>query len=136
MTGDYVVQIVLLCHLQQRGKAHGSVAVDAGIGRAAGFVDTDKLVNDPLPEGPGEVHDLIGHIQLEGHLLGVLNVLGRTAGGELSQTAARLAVLPHGDAHAAVALLLHQIGGDRAVNAAAHGDEGAGGMFHLRQLLS
>lgn len=126
MAGDHVLHAVGLGPVQQMAELHIFIAVDAGVGRAARFIDADELFNDLLPEVGGEIQHFVGDIQRKGHLGGVLDVLLRTAGVKAGLAQCFVAGEPHGDAGAVVARLLHQPRRHRAVHAAAHGDEGAG----------
>ena len=91
---------------------HILVAVDAGIGRAAGLVDPDELVDDLLLKIGGEVQHLVGDVHRIGHLGGVLNVPLGAAGVQPLGVHGLVAGEAHGDAG--------------AVHTAAHGDEGTG----------
>ena len=70
-----------------------------------------------------KIKHLIRNVELKRDLARVLDVLFRTAGTEIARTKILVAVKTHGRAHAFVALLSHEKGRARAVDAAAHCDE-------------
>ena len=128
VAGDHIIQPVRPGKIQHLVKFHRAVAVDAGVRRAAGLIGRNELLNDLLAEILGVVHNLEGNVELERDLGGVLNVLGRAAGVKAALPQILVLVQAHRRAHAAVARLLHQVGSDGAVHAAAHGDQYAGGV--------
>ena len=129
MPGHDIFQPLFFRKAEQTVEFHIPVAVDTGVGRTAGLVNADELFDDPAFEVHGEVQNLIGHVQLKGHLAGVVNIPLGAAGVKLAQADIRVAVQPHGGAFAVKAPLLHQIGGNGAVYSAAHGDECAFFLF-------
>ena len=98
------------------------IAVDAGIGRAAGFVFADKAVDNAAFEAGAEVEHIVRYLQLVGDKFGVFHVAQRAAGAVLFQPQVFVREHPQGDAGHVVALLLQKHGGSRAVDAATHGD--------------
>ena len=100
-----------------------AVAVDAGIGGLTGFVAAHKAPDDLIFKILLEIEYIVGHPQPLGHAPGILHIIQGAAGGFLPLSQNRIVKQPHGGADAAIAFLLHQIGGNGAVHAAAHADE-------------
>ena len=123
---DHILHPVRLGPREKMIEFHIFVAVDAGVGRTARFIDPDEFFDDLFPEIGGEIQHLIGDIHRERYLGGVLDVPLRAAGVESRLTQRFVAGEPHGDAGAVVAVLLHQPCRHRAVHAAAHRDQRPG----------
>ena len=123
---DHIVQPVGLGPAEQVVELHILVAVDAGIGRAAGLVDPDELVDDLLLKIGGEVQHLVGDVHRIGHLGGVLDVPLGAAGVQPLGVHGLVAGEAHGDAGAVEAVPLHEPCRHRAIHTAAHGDKGTG----------
>ena len=126
VAGDDILHPVLLRPAEQVVELHILVAVDAGIGRAAGLVDPDELVDDLLLKIGGEVQHLVGDVHRIGHLGGVLDVPLGAAGVQPLGVHGLVAGEAHGDAGAVEAVPLHEPCRHRAIHTAAHGDEGTG----------
>lgn len=65
---------MLLGKIQQLVELHKSVAVDAGIGRAACLIGADKLADDLLLKIQRKIQYLIRNIQLKCNLTRVLDI--------------------------------------------------------------
>ena len=119
---DYICA-ALLGGTEQLVEFHMAVAVDAGIGRAAAFIGADKFFDDFVLEVLSVIQNRIGNIQRKSDLARVLDIL-LGAAGPMTAAADILAMEePHGDALAVITAAFHKISGDRAVNAAAHGNQ-------------
>ena len=116
--------VVLVAGLaQQRAELHDGVAVDARAGRPAVEVGGDERLDDPRAELPLEVHDVERDPEPRGDPAGVVGGVGRAAAAAVLGVGVRDVVEAHPDADDLVPLLVEQRRGDRAVDAARHGDE-------------
>ena len=120
--------------LKQRVEFQKTVAVDAGIRCASRLVFRNKFADDLLFEKPGKADRFVWDAQLMAHEgcvvfipvgAAALWVLALKRGG---------AVQAHRRAGTVVPCLSHQQSGDRAVHAAAHGDQGAHHVFSACRL--
>ena len=101
------------------------VAANARDRRLAGEVGVGEVVDHRRLEPPLEVEDVVGDADAVGDPAGIVDVL---AGAAASRPARGLAMVIElqGNADDVVALLFQQRRGDRAVDAARHGDDDAG----------
>ena len=127
VAGDHIFHALLVCILHQTVEFQIAVAVDAGVGRTAIFIDADKLLHNLLSKLRRKIRHGMGDIQLKRHLGGVVDIRLAAAGVGEAAPDIRIAEQAHGHAHAVVALPQHQPRRHGAVHAAAHGDEG--GLF-------
>ena len=110
--------------LQQRLPLHKAVAGDTGIRGAPQAVLPHKVINDIALEFRAKVHHIVGNVQHLGDAARVLHG-GNAATAALLLDLALCLALPdlHGHADHLIALLLQEIGRDRAVHAAGHPDD-------------
>ena len=109
--------------LEQLAEFQIAVAVDAGVGGAAGIIGVHKFIDDVGVEFLGEIEYIVGNAHPPGHAAGVLHIVQRAAGLGPVGGLHLPGVQPHGGADALEARLLHQQRGHRAVHAAAHSDQ-------------
>ncbi len=123
VTGDDEIAVQRLGPVIELFVLHVAVAVDAGIGCAAGLVGLHKAPDHLLLEVIGKVEDVIRHVQGICHLPRILGICQGAAGIGPADADIFIVIQLHGDADAVVAGLLHQSGCHRAVHAAAHCDQ-------------
>ena len=121
MSGDYIIAAQNLGPAEKMVKFQIPIAVDAGIGSNAAFVAADKFRNDLFMEFCFCVENMKGHPQLPGDAPGIFHIVQRAAGACFFRVGNFIVVQPHGGSHAVISCFQHQIGGNRAVHAAAHG---------------
>ena len=104
------------------------VAVDAGVWRAPGKIAAHELLQDLFVEFILKIEHIKGDAELICHAARVRDVLQRAAGARAGDAGVVVGKQLHRAADAVIALLKHQLCGDAAVHAAAHGNE----RFHLK----
>ena len=124
VSGGHILQSLLFGKAKQFIELHIPVTINAWIRCPARLICSDELSDDLVPEVHGKIQHFIGNIQLKRHLTGVVDILLRAAGMELTQADVRVAVKTHGCSLAAISLLTHQPCRDRAVHTAAHCNQG------------
>ena len=123
VTGHQYIAAQFFHLLVQMLKFELSVALDAGIGRAAVKVFVDEGLDHFLPEQVLIVHDMVGNPDLLCHAAGVLRILERTAGIHQIHSHNIVFIQPHCAAHTIISLARHHPGSNAAVHAAAHRDQ-------------
>ena len=100
------------------------IAQHTGIGRASGQVFVHKIIDHVVAEIFPNIHDEVVEAHVDRYLPGVVDAIETTATGFFFITAT-IGVIPgfHGDADHLVAFLVQHHGRNRAVDAAAHGDQ-------------
>ena len=99
------------------------VAVDARVGRPAGFIAAHKLLNHLLPKLRLKVENIKRDAELIGDGARVLDVVQRAAGLRAGKSCVLVGVQLHHAAGAGIPGIDHQLSGNAAVHAAAHGDQ-------------
>jgi len=118
--------------LQQGAPLDVGVAKYARVGRAAGHVFVDKVVDDVVAKFVADIDDEVGETHVDGHFAGVVDGVEATAAGLLLRPAA-IRVIPgfHGNSDNFISLLMQDHGRNGGVDAAAHGDEYTSVLAHI-----
>ena len=122
MTCYHAVHLQLFGAAQQLFKLDKAVAVNAGVGRPALLIGADEPRNHGFLKAVLEIIHIIGNVNFAANTARVLNVIKRAAGFFLLFADVVVVEQLEGNARAVAAAFFHQIGGNRAVHAAAHGD--------------
>ena len=123
VTGRNVIRPEHKAARKQRFPLHIAIAGNAGIRRAPKAVLPHKVIDDIALEFRAKVHHIVGDVQHLRHTARIFHGGNAAATALFLHLALRLA-LPdlHGHADYFIALLLQEVGSDRAVHTAGHAD--------------
>gem|GEM_PF-4906841 len=103
-----------------------AVAGNAGVGGYASAMFLDKEIDHILFEDFLYIDEIEGHVELVGHLAGIVDALQATTFVGRAFASTNFGPQPHHHANAVIALFHEQGRGYRAIDAAAHGNDDGG----------